>query len=657
VGKKLGSFVKYRPEIDGLRALAVSSVVVFHVNSGWVSAGYLGVDIFFVISGYLISQRILNDLSEERFSLLEFYERRARRIMPALIFAAIVTIPFAFLLMPPQQYETFYGSLVSIALFSSNIFFWKKQDYFATAAGEQPLLHTWSLAVEEQFYLLFPITVFLIWRYARRSLVFAICIGTVLSIIMATWGTHNMPAATFYLAPMRAWELLMGTIVAVVNGAAPQRFKPRINLLISNGLSLTGLVLIAATMFLLDESSLTTLPHATFVVLGSALIILFATEGTIVQKILANRLLVAMGLISYSLYLWHQPLLAFTRLFSSTTPETWQLVLAATAAIPIAYVSWRYVEKPFRSPKTAGITWILRRTPAFIVAIFTFGVASYFFDATGRFQSSRFLEAKANEQRLQANHGMSPACEFSFTENPKCRNSDLPPQILLWGDSYAMHAWQAISQNQPQLSTVQMTVSGCGPILDIAPIDSNHFPKWGQNCIATNDKVMQYLKQHRSIKYAVLSSSLNEYVGAGQQVVSRDGVVNFGQDVTFERFEKTLRTIKSLGVKPIIIAPPPSNGSDTGQCFLKSALFGSNSGKCQFSESEALLYQAPERQLLHRIESDYEVIWFDKAICENDICLPQRNGVWLYRDSGHLSIEGSKLLGQTLQFGRLFTAN
>ena len=219
--------MKYRAEIDGLRALAVVPVIFFHAGFELFSGGFVGVDVFFVISGYLITTILIEDLENQRFSLVNFYERRARRILPALFFVMFVCIPFAWMWMLPSQMKDFSQSLVAVSLFASNVLFWRESGYFDAAAEEKPLLHTWSLAVEEQYYVLFPIFLFLAWRYGKKRVFWMIVAMASISLLLSEWGWRNKATANFYLAPTRAWELFAGSIAAFIvqkNGVRKNNF-------------------------------------------------------------------------------------------------------------------------------------------------------------------------------------------------------------------------------------------------------------------------------------------------------------------------------------------------------------------------------------------------------------------------------------------------
>ena len=208
--------IKYRAEIDGLRALAVIPVIFFHAGFELFRGGFVGVDVFFVISGYLITSILIEDINNKRFSIVNFYERRARRIFPALFFIMFMCIPFAWIWMLPSQMKDFSQSLVAVSLFASNILFWRESDYFAAAAEEKPLLHTWSLAVEEQYYLLFPVFLILAWRFGKNRVFWMMVVMAAISLLLSEWGWRNRSQANFYLAPTRAWELFAGSIAAFI---------------------------------------------------------------------------------------------------------------------------------------------------------------------------------------------------------------------------------------------------------------------------------------------------------------------------------------------------------------------------------------------------------------------------------------------------------
>lgn len=332
--------MKYRREIDGLRAVAVIPVILFHAGFDIFSGGYVGVDVFFVISGYLITCILLDELERGDFLIARFYERRARRILPALFVVMLACLPFAYMWMLPSQLKDFAQSVAAVVIFASNVLFWREDGYFAAAAEMKPLLHTWSLAVEEQYYLLFPLFLLLLWRFGRQRVFWSVVAVAVLSLLLAEWGWRNTPRANFYLAPTRVWELLAGSICAFLTVGRVQ--------MSSNVLSITGLAMIVGAIFAYSGSTPFPSVYTLVPVVGTGLVVLFATEGTLVARLLGLRGFVGIGLISYSAYLWHQPLFAFARLRSLTEPSHFLMAALAVAALLLAWATWRFVERPFR---------------------------------------------------------------------------------------------------------------------------------------------------------------------------------------------------------------------------------------------------------------------------------------------------------------------
>lgn len=353
--------MKYRAEIDGLRAVAVLPVILYHAGLGLFSGGFAGVDVFFVLSGYLITALLIEDLAQGRYSLTEFYIRRARRLLPALTVVVLACVPFAWAWMGPAAFEGFARSLVAVGLFSSNILFWQEGGYFATSSEVKPLLHTWSLAVEEQYYLLFPPLLALLWRRLQAYVFWIIAALALGSFALALISVGARPEAAFYLAPTRAWELLAGSLAALMARRHPGPAR--------QGLAALGLGMILAAMMVYDvrtpfPSAWTLLPVA-----GTVLVIRYAQAGTAVAWVLSRRPLVGIGLISYSAYLWHQPLFAFARLRSLDAPALWVMGLLSGAALGLAWITWRFVEQPCRRPAPAPVLRISGAVLAGFVAV------------------------------------------------------------------------------------------------------------------------------------------------------------------------------------------------------------------------------------------------------------------------------------------------
>jgi peptidoglycan/LPS O-acetylase OafA/YrhL len=351
--------VKYRKEIDGLRSLAVLPVILHHAKIKTFSGGFVGVDVFFVISGFLISKIIYDDIAGGRFSIIHFYERRIRRIMPALVLVIAICSAAAACCMMPKDLDNYAQSVVATLLFANNVLLTLTSGYWDMSSDFKPLLHTWSLAVEEQFYVFYPILLLLIVRARAWVFPLVLTIGCLASFAASIALSSRYPNASFYLIHTRTWELLLGALAAYVGAGrlASGRFD--------NALSLAGLVAIIASIFLFDETLSYPSFYAALPCLGAVLILVSATPGTIANRLLSTPLLVGIGLISYSAYLWHQPLFAFARVLSVAEPAPALMVALCGLTLGLAYLSWRYVEQPFRDPRR------ITRGPVFAFAAVT----------------------------------------------------------------------------------------------------------------------------------------------------------------------------------------------------------------------------------------------------------------------------------------------
>ena len=442
--------LRYRPEIDGLRAVAVLSVVFFHAKIGF-SGGFVGVDVFFVISGYLISTLILRDLEKGQFSMIDFWERRARRIMPALAAMVLAVLAGSYFVLLPEDLRMLGRSAAAQAVFGANFFFYSRAgDYFAGAAEEMPLLHTWSLAVEEQFYLVFPILLFLVFLRpglrSRSRLLLVFGIVFLFSLGVGVFQTAMQPLAAFYLLPARAWELLAGSLLAFI----PFHWNPAKRIL-RESFSYAGLLLIGFAVFTYSEDVPFPGIAALLPCLGTVLIIWAngaALAGppesvplTTLGRLLAWRPIVFIGLISYSLYLWHWPVLVLADYWMLEKPW-WTRVLLVMASFILAVFSWRFVETPFRKKQwCASRSAIFTLTAATIAIAITCGI--FFVRSRGlpdRF-SSEVLEASRVPGRERAfyDHKIEDITNDRLVRFG-AEDPNAPIKLLIWGDSHARQA-------------------------------------------------------------------------------------------------------------------------------------------------------------------------------------------------------------------------
>ena len=343
----------YRSEIDGLRAIAVCAVILYHAHiTIWgyqpFKGGFIGVDIFFVISGYLITSIILKELvTTGSFSFKHFYERRIRRILPALLFVMLTSLPFAWIYLMPSSFVDFSKSILYSLGFNSNFYFWYSgQQYGAESSLLKPFLHTWSLSVEEQYYILFPTVLLITFKYFRKYLIHILTLGFIISLGLADWGSRNHPSFNFYILPSRGWELLAGSILAYFEINNGHRSKNKsLNLI----LPFTGLILIVHSILFFNDKMFHPSFYTLSPVIGVCLIIWFAQKDEIITKIFSTKLFVGIGLISYSLYLWHYPIFAFARIYDFTQGSLFKILLLGIITIILSVFSYYLIEKPFRN--------------------------------------------------------------------------------------------------------------------------------------------------------------------------------------------------------------------------------------------------------------------------------------------------------------------
>ncbi|WNK19853.1 acyltransferase family protein [Halomonas piscis] len=644
--------MQYRPEVDGLRAIAVLPVILFHAGFSAFSGGFVGVDIFFVISGYLITTIIYQEMAQGRFSMWRFYERRARRILPALFVVSLACIPFAWLWMLPNEFKDFSQSLVGVATFTSNILFWRESGYFAGAAELKPLLHTWSLAVEEQFYILYPPLLLALYRFVPKLLFSIISLGALASLGLAHWASSAHPSANFYLLPTRAWELGLGALVAIYlqrlrsgdNASSPLEGPLR------EVAGLLGLTLILYSIVAFDEATPFPSLWTLIPVLGTALIILASNRNTLVGRLLGVRLLVGIGLISYSAYLWHQPLFAFARirLFEGVPDSAFWLLIAVTFAL--AWLTWLLIEVPTRKYLKLPRPQVLSAAASGCLAVGIVGGLGWFNGGLpDRSAPSGLSFSQLDSAKMtKVNHGLSSTCEGSFTLSPDCRTGE-KPSVMVWGDSYAMHLMQALTSSQAskEVDFIQFTKSVCAPIFDLALTNHKYGPSWSAGCIDFNNQVKEWLKESIDVDYVIMSSPMGiifnkTYDGSGKLYPATESLV-------MEKLNETANYIRSLGKKPVFISPPPRTGDNLARCVIGSLVFTNSKGEeisCDFSYNETSSEHKSVTQFLHNTEINMAVVELSDHMCDGNKCSAAISDTNIFRDPGHLSHAGSALIGQ-----------
>lgn len=660
--------MQYRREIDGLRALAVLPVILFHAGFSVFSGGFVGVDVFFVISGYLITMILISELEQGNFSIARFYERRARRILPALFVVMLACLPFAYMWMLPSQLEDFAESLVTVVLSLSNIYFLSQVNYFAPSAELQPLLHTWSLAIEEQYYFLFPLMLLAVWRFKLKAVAVFVCCLVLLSFVFAEWAWRENAARSFFFTLSRFWEIGVGSICAFLTAGNVQRS--------SNVLSMAGLALIMFAIFAYSDSTPFPSVYTLVPVVGTALVILFAAEGTWVARLLSLRGFVGIGLISYSAYLWHQPLFAFARLRSLTEPSHVLMGALAVATLLLAWATWRFVEQPFR--KRANPVLVTRSSvfaaSAAVGAVFVaLGLAGHFgkgFEWRFGYEFLSYAEAEndkaANDGECFLETGKSipslPLVDCIFANE---RDS---VEVLLAGDSHMLALSEVLGDElvANNIGYYHASYSGCLPFRNMRPFGQIS----NRNCMEYNEVIYDYASSS-GITTLVLASRFPWYL-AGLQFDNGEGGVESGEaawvDVAertysdandIERrarvlaaYEQRIRELSEL-FNVVLVYPVPEAGWNVPSYAFRNAYF--NEGNPTLTTSYAVYKERTleVNALFDRLVSDLPNVYgarVHEVLCSEttDRCVnADANGVYYY-DDDHLSNAGARLVAPTI---------
>jgi len=648
--------MQYRKEIDGLRALAVLPVILFHAGFETFGGGFVGVDVFFVISGYLITSIIIAELEQDRFSLVNFYERRARRILPALFIVILVCVPFAWAWLLPADMKDFAQSVAAISVFASNFLFWRESGYFDTAAELKPLLHTWSLSVEEQYYLLFPLFLLLTWRLGKRWVLALLGAVFFTSLAVAQWASLEKPAAAFYLLPTRGWELLLGAFAAFYLARA-HRTGFRRGVCEAGGW--LGVALIFYAVFAYSKTTPFPGLYALVPTLGALLVIVFATQKTSVGRFVGNRAFVGIGLLSYSAYLWHQPLFAFYRHagFEVSPSSSFFLIACVFAA---AYFTWTYVEQPFRKKSLGGRRFIFSSSVVAAACLFLFGALGHESDGySTRASMSVFQDLTYDTSRL----GYA-SCDSEFIKAAPalnyCMSGGEVANALVVGDSHADDKFYGIEKSVGQYRWGLLGNSSCPPLIGVEIRSPD-----GMDCTERLKKLFKYIDESKEVELVVLSFAhmypLDDYIAADhlqRGFDPKNSILvdmfdsSLGKvDAFYSGLQRTLEFFDKRGIRAVLVLDIPELG------FFPSACLRGKGG-CEFQKNEVLSRQVILRERVLELAARGSVDVFDslEVFCApgKDVCSIMREGRSLYRDSHHLTHFGSLKFGE--EFARWFSS-
>lgn len=597
---------RYRPDIDMLRAIAVASVVFFHAGFAELSGGFVGVDIFFMISGYLISKHLIEEADRTgKVSIAVFYQKRLRRIGPALLTVLLATTSVALVALFPTQLEDYFSSLLAALSFVSNIYFWSQSGYFSAQGDTIPLLHTWSLAVEEQFYIFIPL---LVWVLAKRKRALKIIVasGFLISLALSVWQSDLRPGASFYLLPTRMWELLLGTIVAqlvIERSPVLDKLPPRL-------CAIAGLALIGISLFAINEEMAFPGWVALLPCIGTALVIVSGRDG-IPSPIsyLTGRPILHIGLISYSLYLWHWPVIVFWRYFNPDSEGLAPKLLVIGISYLLAVASFKFIEAPTRKPdfafRTLGVGAAFAAIAIATVSAIGIGKSGF----PERFSSEVVRYAAASEDRAPV-----PAT-CTLGEEVCALGADGEARFVLIGDSFAGALAPAFDEMlaSRELSGALVHRNACPPLLGYRPTRGSVID--ADQCQARNTDALRAIARDSALQEVFLAA------------------MSFEDGGQMERLRQTIDLFRGSGVAVSVIFGLPSTDRDLPFALAKTEAFG--------HQPPTLIRVRDERfaALNSRYSNDPGVRFIDLSpvFCEGGDCRAEIAGNPIYHDARHLT--------------------
>lgn len=639
----------YRPEVDGLRAIAVLAVIFYHAGFGLAGGGFVGVDIFFVISGYLITGIVYRELAAGEFSLLRFYERRARRILPALFVMLAATLVAGWFLLSPGQLKGLSQSTVAVAAFVSNHYFLMKTGYFSPTASELPLLHMWTLSVEEQFYVVLPLFLMLLMRFRPRWTTAAMAAALLVSLALCLRWEGRNPELNFFFAGTRAWELLAGGLLAVstARGTDPAR-APRMLREVLAGAGLAALLWV-----IVSYGDGTPFPgrYAVLPIAATVLVIAFAGRDTVAGRLLSLRPMVAMGLISYSAYLWHQPVLAYMTVWSGAKPEGALLWTGLALVLIASWLSWRHVEQPFRDRRRVGRAAVAGFAVAGTAAFGALGLAGHLAGGV----PSRFT---APQLALAATADPSPMRARCHTEgvdflvpSKACVYFEGPAHWAVLGDSHTVEIAYALAERlraRGEGAVLHLSSSGCMP----AFTTDSTVP----GCAAWTRAAIERLVGDPAIRdVAVLyrhaahlfGSQLATYpqVPDGPPLFTRTLAPDAARQAYWRSFGEMVRRLRAAGKTVYVLDPVPELGRHVEwHVFARAAGAAGADRMAAPSMAYHLSRNASVLRALDGLPDDTGIRRIDtaRAFCADGGCRVGDGRELYYFDDNHPSLAGAR---------------
>jgi peptidoglycan/LPS O-acetylase OafA/YrhL len=622
----------YRADIDGLRAVAVLSVVLFHAFPQWLRGGFTGVDIFFVISGYLITAILAKSLGQGSFTFRDFYARRVRRIFPALTVVLVACLVFGWTALFPDELRQLGKHILGGAGFGANLVLLFEVGYFDTAAETKPLLHLWSLGIEEQFYIAWPIVLLVAykrrWNMLRTTLVLA-----ALSFIANVVLIAKYPSATFYVPGTRAWELLAGAALALATLDPANRLH-RLGAGARNAISVAGLACVIGGAMLIAKSKLFPGWYAAVPVLGAVMLIAAGPAALLNRWVLGNPLMVWVGLISYPLYLWHWPLLSYLQIIEGKTPAPQMRAYAVAAAVVLAVLTYWLVEKPFRHGARLARTKIAILSLAMVAVA---GVGAYAFARQGLPQRPAIVENMADNEQLVVveDKANAAACKARYGFDSMyeyCQQTDpsRAPTVALIGDSHAYHVMAGLNK---------------------------HYVAQGENFAYFGTRVPYWGLPKGEDPYQHATQPMLDIVMNTAEIhtvlITTHWRLNRGSPeaiAMIDAFRDTLKRYSAAGKQVIVLSDVPLLDFQPRDCIRRAGVASSATRQhCAITNAAHDTAMRDDRAIMAEVLRDFpQVIHIDPAaaLCDGQLCWAKRDGVMLYRDTNHLSYLGDLHVGK-----------
>jgi peptidoglycan/LPS O-acetylase OafA/YrhL len=642
--------INYRTDIDGLRALAVVPVILFHAGFSTFSGGFIGVDVFFIISGYLITGVIWREIVQKKFSLLVFYERRARRILPALFAMITATLVAGWFLLTIAPLQSLANSTFAAVFSISNVYFWRQTGYFAGASELFPLLHTWSLGVEEQFYIFVPLVLLLAARFGRNAMIATLTLIVVVSFCLSVWASHRYPSANFFLILTRAWELGIGGLLAVVRLPLPRPAAVR------NCVGVIGVSMILAAVFLFDKNTVFPGLSALLPCFGTILLIwvgMSQPEGWqdapsqgLVTRFLATRPMVSIGLISYSLYLWHWPVFVYLRHLTARTDLEWQWsffgILLSTV---LAVVSWRFVEQPFRNRTTIG-----QSTIAIFSTGGTVGLAAIALIISFSLKGAPFRIPEDVRQIADASEDFDSSC-MNIISYCRIGSANLEPSFILMGDSHsaALRPALAVWAEQMGKSGYFQSFNSCPPVGG-AMFGNNKGTSYSQ-CDQHARETLKFALSNPEIDTIVITAYWEAYLRRNDAVpqASTEGLfihpntnqsIDASQEIFFQGVMDVVRLLRDADKKVVIVHDLPDMPTNIPWVNSRKIMAGLTL-ETYFEFDNEISFN--DRIEAMAVREGARSIRLSELICESgpDRCRILMGNISLYRDNNHLSKSGA----------------